>query len=686
MQNYSSLQENHDQEEQGILFHVAEPTRSKWNHIEDLDSFFSRMYKYHQKHGFVCMLLQEIFELNQFIFVVFLTAYLIHGIDYQLLFGYTPGPGRKLTLGDVIYPIDKWLDNFTGLTWFILIIAAAVFLLKFLTRCYQIIYFWDIKQFYNTALNIKDSDLDNLTWHEIQTRIKLVQLEQQMCIHKRELTELDIYHRILRQENYLVAMVNKHLLPPRMHIPFLGEVVYWTKGLRYNMQSLLFWSPWSPFENPWHLREEYKRQNLRTELAQQLGRQILWLALINLILAPIIFIWQILYTMFSYGEVIKREPGQMGTRCWSTYSKMYLRHFNELDHELHSRLTRAYLPASQYLSAFSSPVVTVVAQYVGFLCGSLFTVIVALTIYDEDVIGVEHVLTLMTGVGGMTAICRGLIPDETVVWCPEQLLQCVVMHTHYLPSGWRGQAHTSKIREEFQQLFQMRVVAVLEDLLSPILTPYLMWRWVYPRSLEIVDFFRNFTVSVVGVGDVCSFAQMDIKKNGNPEWHTDSLLPQTESIPDQYTQAEDGKIELSLVHFTTTNPSWVPPPEAVQFVESVQDEVEPLFDNVDDRNMFASFANLVSSSTTSAERKKSIRTKSIFVEDPSSGNALGLGAPRQSVWMAEGPSVMGPLNMRSSAIALHDRHYRQAAKHTRSMEETTPLLTPKNTSSLGPKH
>lgn len=42
------------------------------------------------------------------------------------------------------------------------------------------------------------NDLDNYTWHEVQKRIREVQTEQQMCIHKEQLTELDIYHRILR--------------------------------------------------------------------------------------------------------------------------------------------------------------------------------------------------------------------------------------------------------------------------------------------------------------------------------------------------------------------------------------------------------------------------------------------------------------------------------------------------------
>ena len=36
-----------------------------------------------------------------------------------------------------------------------------------------------------------------------------------------------------------------------------------------------------------------------------------------------------------------------------------------------------------------------------------------------------------------------------------------------------------------------------------------------------MDFFRNFTVDVVGVGDVCSFAQMDVRRHGHPGWHTE---------------------------------------------------------------------------------------------------------------------------------------------------------------------
>ena len=40
--------------------------------------------------------------------------------------------------------------------------------------------------------------------------------------------------------------------------------------------------------------------------------------------------------------MIKREPGFFGTRAWSHYGSIYLRHFNELDHEYVTRLSRGY--------------------------------------------------------------------------------------------------------------------------------------------------------------------------------------------------------------------------------------------------------------------------------------------------------------------------------------------------------
>uniref|UniRef100_A0A1B6D492 Autophagy-related protein 9 n=1 Tax=Clastoptera arizonana TaxID=38151 RepID=A0A1B6D492_9HEMI len=560
-------------QEIGAMIHIVPESgkSARWNHIEDLDSFFARNYLYHQKHGFACMILQEILELVQFIFVVFFSTFLFNCINYPVLFrdneNNSTVNNRKIALSDAVLSTGQCIENIPLHWWCVIFVSIIFWLFRAVRVVYHIFQYWNIKAFFNTALKIQDSELDNVTWHEVQRRIREVQLEQQMCIHKRDLSELDIYHRILRFKNYMVAMVNKSLLPVKIKVPVLGHIVYFSNGLKYNINFLLFWGPWSPFQNNWHLKEDFKKANKRHELSLQMKKHILYVALINLFLCPLIMLWQILYSFFNYAEILKREPGNLGLRCWSQYGRLYLRHFNELDHELNARLNRAYRPASKYMSIFTSPIMTVIAQNVVFVAGSILAVLLALTVYDEDVLTVDHVLSAITLLGGLVAGFRVFIPDENLVWCPENLMTAVLAHVHYLPDNWKNKAHTSDVRKEFAQLFQYKATYLLTELLSPLITPLALYFCIRPRTLDIIDFFRNFTVEVIGVGDVCSFAQMDVRRHGNPTWHTPMLPLQPTN---QINQAEDGKTELSLIHFTLTNPEWKPPVEAENFVSALK--------------------------------------------------------------------------------------------------------------------
>lgn len=104
-------------------------------------------------------------------------------------------------------------------------------------------------------------------------------------------------------------------------------------------------------------------------------------------------------------------------------------------------------------------------------------------------------------------------------------------------------------------------VSLLEELLSPLLTPLFLLFWFRPRALEIIDFFHHFTVDVAGVGDICSFALMDVKRHGHPQWLS---AGQTEASLSQ--RAEDGKTELSLMRFSLAHPLWRPPGHSSKFL------------------------------------------------------------------------------------------------------------------------
>uniref|UniRef100_A0A4W3JN16 Autophagy-related protein 9 n=1 Tax=Callorhinchus milii TaxID=7868 RepID=A0A4W3JN16_CALMI len=571
--------------EEDLLVHIAEGSKSQWHHIENLDLFFTRIsfcselniYHLHQKNGFTCMLLTELFELVQFLFVVAFTTFLVNCVDYDILFAnkminHTQRGHEtvKVTLPDAFLAPQACTAKIQHNVFiiFILLIAGIFWLHRLIKFIYSVCCYWEIRSFYINALQIRMADLPYFSWQEVEARIIEIQKEHQICIHKKELTELDIYHRILRYKNYTVAMVNKSLLPIRFHLPLLGEVVFYTRGLKYNFELIFLWGPGSLFENEWSLKTEYKRGGSRLELADKLSSRILWIGIANLLLCPIILIWQILYAFFSYTEVIKREPGSLGARCWSLYGRCYLRHFNELDHELHSRLSKGYKAASKYMNCFLSPLLTVIAKNVAFFAGSILAVLIALTIYDEDVLAVEHVLTTITLLGVCITVCRCFIPDKDMVFCPEQLLKVILSHIHYMPDHWLGNAHRYETRDQFAQLFQYKAMFILEELLSPIVTPFILIFCLRRKSLEIIDFFRNFTVEVVGVGDTCSFAQMDVRQHGHPAW-----LSAGKTEASIYQQAEDGKTELSLMHFAITNPKWQPPQESTAFISQLTERV-----------------------------------------------------------------------------------------------------------------
>lgn len=564
---YTRLNSNSDDPEEDLPpqgFDIGargfeEIEKGRWNHIENLDEFFIRIYEYHRNNGFVCILLNEIFELIQFVFVVLFTSFLLLCVDYDTLFNH-----KTPTFSNVVH-FHK-IQHMEPAIVVCLVIAFIFWLIRLARIVIHFFKLLEIRAFYRNALRIPECELNNLQWQDVQKRLIEVQKIHQMCVHKEELTELDIHHRILRWKNYLLAMQNKSVISCSYDFPLVGDRAFLTEGMKYNLKLILFWGPGSPFQNNWKLREEYRNPANRFVLANRLSRRIFWIGIANFILSPFILLWVILYSFFTYAEMVKREPDSFGARRWSCYGRLFFRHFNELDHELDTRLSKAYEPASKYMNLFVSPFFAIIAKNLAFFAGALFAVLTVFTLLDKDVLLAEHVLTVIAVLGLIIRACYIFIPDENTVWDPEQLLKQIVSHTHYIPDAWKGKAHTKEVRKKFSQVFQYKAEYVIQELVSPVITPFLLCFNLRYKAIEIVDFFRNFTVDVVGVGDVCSFAQMDVKRHGNPEWLSEGLTEAT-----QYEQAEHGKTELSLVNFSIRNPTWKPSDRGAQFISTIKE-------------------------------------------------------------------------------------------------------------------
>ena len=67
----------------------------------------------------------------------------------------------------------------------------------------------------------------------------------------------------------------------------------------------------------------------------------------------------------------------------------------------------------------------------------------------------------------------------------------------------------------------------------------------------------------------------DIRRHGNPAWQMeDDKSPETVTRTNGYTQAEDGKTEMSLVHFTLTNPGWKPSGDNEKYLAGLKTAAE----------------------------------------------------------------------------------------------------------------
>lgn len=122
---------------------------------------------------------------------------------------------------------------------------AVVFWTAHLLRVgYRLLQLYEIQTFYYTVLQIKDSDLSSIPWRDVVQRICKQQPHVHLVVNQEQITPLDIYQRILRYKNYMVAFVDNDVLPLHIQVPFVGKVSYLSSGLRLNLEWLLFWGPW----------------------------------------------------------------------------------------------------------------------------------------------------------------------------------------------------------------------------------------------------------------------------------------------------------------------------------------------------------------------------------------------------------------------------------------------------------
>lgn len=565
--------------------------RALWNwvNVYNLDAFLQEVYYYYEGKGIYSIALARGLNLLTMGFVIGFSTFLLGCVDYSKLWH-----GSATRLSEIV--VNKCVSKFHGLALLFFILFLAFYIWQIISFVLDIHRLIDMYNFYTHLLKVPDADIQTISWPEIVRRIGAIREENPITALSSKnsahgitndtttakLDAHDIANRIMRQENYLIALFNKELLDLRVPLPKpLGRFVPEEKGKGKVLTQALEWNLRFClmdylFDHHGRVRKVFLKSKNRRVLIEGLRRRFIFMGILNAIFAPFIVLYLIMYSFFRYFEEYHKDPSSIGGRRYTSYSKWKFREFNELHHFFVRRLDESYPVANIYIGQFPNEKLSLIMRFVSFVAGAFTAVLVLVSVIDPDlVLNFEisphrNVAFYVAVFGGILTVARGMIPEENRVFDPELLMTEVITYTHYMPEEWKSQLHSKLVHQEFGELFAMKVLIFAQELVSVVLTPFVLWFSLPDCAPAIIDFFREFSVHVDGRGYVCSFAEFNFERHGNVKFGAPTRANDTKMI------SNEGKMEKSFLNFKAANPDWNPTdPSGSLYLSRIADLTTP---------------------------------------------------------------------------------------------------------------
>ncbi|KAL4934032.1 autophagy protein ATG9 [Aspergillus undulatus] len=530
-----------------------------WANVENLDNFLKEVYTYFLGNGIWSILLNRLLSIMTFAFIVGFTTFLTKCIDYHSVRG-------SKTLDQILIP--KCTSKMSMSSTFLLWLLCLFWIGKVFQLVLDIRRLKNMHDFYHYLLGVSDAEIQTISWQEIVSRLMALrdanpatagavsannrrllgsQSKQRMDAH-------DIANRLMRKENYLIALINKDILDLTLPVPFLRNRQLFSRIMEWNINLCIMDYV---FNEQGQVRPLFLKDTHRKALSEGLQRRFMFYGIMNIFVAPFIIVYFMMHYFFRYFNEYKNTPSQLSSRQYTPLAEWKFREFNELWHLFERRINLSYPFATRYVDQFPKDKTIQVAGFVAFVSGALTSVLALASIIDPEMfLGFEltHDRTVLFYIGifgSVWAFARGMVPEDTDVFDPEYTLRQVIDFTHYFPSHWQGKLHSDDVRKDFAVSYQMKIVIFMEEILSMVFTPFILWFSLPKCSERVIDFFREFTVHVDGMGYLCSFAVFDFKKGTNamPQGHVSQRDDERQDLRADYFSTKDGKMLASYYGF-----------------------------------------------------------------------------------------------------------------------------------------
>ena len=527
-----------------------------YTNASNLDAFLHEMYQYFVEHGVWSILLSRAIKLLTELFVFSFAMFLTTCIDYSKI------PISKST-SEVVIPKcmakATWIKNAVLFFFVMYWLARVVQYAGSTKRLFQ------MHNFYLHVLGINDHDIQTVSWVRVVDGLVKVQnaniATAQPTAKAREflkyglpqqrLNAESVANRLMRKDNYYVAMYNKDVFDFTLPLPFVGTRQSYSKSLEWCIDFCL---TNFIFDEQGNIRSFCLDVKNRRTLIDTLRRRLQFAALTSVLIAPFNILRFCTMYFFRYYTEFTKDLSRISARTFTPFAEWKIREFNELDHLFQRRLNQAYPFANDYLKQFPKDKTDQLCRFIALVSGAFAAVLTLLTLWDQERFLSFEVTPGRTAIfwvpvlAGIFAAAHGALPDEDEVHDPVLHLKEVLMFTHYMPAHWKDRLHSNDVRSEFSALYQMKVLIFVEEILSLIVAPWILLRNANRRCERIIDFFREQTVHVEGIGYQCNFAVFGFKKDLNAEDPT-AALQEPDGLRDDYYGLKDDKMAASVQNF-----------------------------------------------------------------------------------------------------------------------------------------
>ena len=493
------------------LFQLLSSDRNYEINNDVLNKFFYNTYYYYVKGGIYNIIVTKITDIFSLIFfgIFMLNVFVFFDWTNILKCGNTL---ETITdCGDIMKYIS--IKNFNENNLFqilIIIFTTGIFtfalykILLFYSLCKD---FYEVDHYYINTLKISRNELPSKRWKDIVAKISAS-----------ENIPVDIIvNNIMKSENYFIALMQRDL--------FKIPNKYFTKQIEINLLYGL------------------NSIKIYNKDVSSIKRRIIYLGILNLILSPFILIYNIISFIFSNIDELYINKKVLGPRRYTLYFKWKIRQYNELEHHFNHRLNRSLKHSIEYTKQFPSLFIENISKFILLLSGGFIVFFLLLSVLDENILlyvtFLNRSLIFYAGLcATISAFCKGFILEpENSAFNPDEVMNNIIKETYYDPGYWKNNGHKLNIRDEFLEYFKYIIILFMYDILSVVMTPYLLIFVVSRQANIIHSFLKHNTTYKKNIGNICTFS--DFKRK-----------TENQSIEN------NEKLENSILCFSGNYPDW----------------------------------------------------------------------------------------------------------------------------------